>query len=82
MKSATNTAPISPTASSRATLLTVLLTPNAVLASSLLTDADLQIAATALHYDLTLITGNLRHFERVPGLQVGRALADARRSGK
>lgn len=45
-----------------------------------LADADLQIAATALHHDLTLVTGNIRHFERVPGLRVGRALADARRS--
>lgn len=43
-------------------------------------EADLQIAATALHHDLTLVTGNLRHFERVPGLRVARVLADARRS--
>ena len=43
-----------------------------------LADADLQIAATALHHELVLVTGNVRHFERVPGLQLGRALADAR----
>lgn len=43
-----------------------------------LADADLQIAATALHHRLVLITGNLRHFERVPGLPLGRVLADAR----
>lgn len=43
-----------------------------------LADADLQIAATALHHGLILVTGNIRHFERVPGLQLGRALADAR----
>lgn len=32
--------------------------------------ADLLIAATALQHDLTLVTGNLRHFERVPGLRL------------
>lgn len=31
---------------------------------------DLRIAATALEYDLTVVTRNLRDFERVPGLQV------------
>ena len=31
---------------------------------------DLQIAAIALVRTLTLVTGNVRHFERVPGLQV------------
>lgn len=39
---------------------------------------DAQIAATAIHYDLELVTGNLRHFERVPGLRLCRVLADAR----
>ena len=39
---------------------------------------DLQIAATALHYDLELVTENIRHFERVPGLRLCRVLADAR----
>ena len=34
----------------------------------LIPDFDLLIAATALAHDLTLITGNMRHFERVPGL--------------
>jgi tRNA(fMet)-specific endonuclease VapC len=43
-----------------------------------LADADLQIAATALHHDLHLVTGNLRHFERVPGLRIDRILAGAR----
>ena len=43
-----------------------------------LADADLQIAATALHYGLILVTGNIRHFERVPGLQLGLALTKAR----
>ena len=35
-----------------------------------LADADLRIAATALHHDLELVTGNLRHFACVPGLRV------------
>jgi predicted nucleic acid-binding protein len=43
-----------------------------------LADADLQIAATALHHGLALVTGNIRHFERIPGLDLHRALADAR----
>lgn len=33
-------------------------------------DFDLLIAATALHHDLTLLTFNLRHFERVPELKL------------
>ena len=32
--------------------------------------ADTQIAAIALANDLTVVTGNVRHFERVPGLAV------------
>lgn len=35
-----------------------------------LEDPDLQIAAICLAHDLMLITGNVRHFERVPGLRV------------
>ncbi len=31
---------------------------------------DTQIAAIALANDLTVVTGNVRHFERVPGLTV------------
>ena len=31
---------------------------------------DTQIAAIALANDLTVVTGNTRHFERVPGLSV------------
>jgi tRNA(fMet)-specific endonuclease VapC len=34
----------------------------------MLEDFDLVIAATALHLGYTLITGNTRHFNRVPGL--------------
>ena len=43
-----------------------------------LADADLQIAATALLHDLELVTGNVRHFERVPQLRISAALAEAR----
>ena len=43
-----------------------------------LADPDLQIAATAVHHDLELVTGNLKHFARVPELRVSRTLADAR----
>lgn len=43
-------------------------------------EADLQIAATALFHDLDLVTGNVRHFERVRGLRLHMALAEARRS--
>jgi tRNA(fMet)-specific endonuclease VapC len=31
---------------------------------------DLQIAATALHHDLTLVTHNTREFSRIPGLSL------------
>jgi predicted nucleic acid-binding protein len=43
-----------------------------------LADADLQIAATALFHDLELVTGNVKHFKRVPGLRISPVLADAR----
>jgi len=43
-----------------------------------LADADLQIAATALHRELELVTGNLRHFRRILGLRICTALAEAR----
>lgn len=33
-------------------------------------DADTQIAATALRHDLTLVTANRRHFERIPQLKL------------
>ena len=44
-----------------------------------LEDADLQIAATALYHGLTLVTGNLRHFQRIAELALSTALQDARR---
>ena len=33
-------------------------------------EPDMRIASIALSRDLTLVTGNVRHFERVPGLRV------------
>ena len=48
-------------------------------AGRILADADLQIAATALQHELELVSGNLRHFERVPDLVVLPVLAQARR---
>jgi predicted nucleic acid-binding protein len=35
-----------------------------------LDDADLRIAAIALSRNLIVVTGNVRHFQRVPGLAV------------
>jgi tRNA(fMet)-specific endonuclease VapC len=37
-------------------------------AGQLIGDFDLLIAATALHYGLTVLTNNRQHFERVEGL--------------
>lgn len=37
---------------------------------SLIGDPDVQIAAIALSQGLTVITGNVRHFSRIPGLKV------------
>ena len=45
---------------------------------NILPDADLQIAATALYHDLELVTGNLRHFQRIPSLRLNHILADSR----
>jgi len=47
-------------------------------AGFILPDADLQIAATALRHDLTLVTGNLRHLRRITGLKITMVLADSR----
>lgn len=33
-------------------------------------DADILIAATAAHYDLTIVTRNRTHFERIPDLKL------------
>jgi tRNA(fMet)-specific endonuclease VapC len=37
---------------------------------TLIPDMDLFIGATALRHDLTLLTNNRRHFERLPGLSI------------
>jgi tRNA(fMet)-specific endonuclease VapC len=34
----------------------------------LIEDCDLFVAATALHHGLPLVTGNVAHFNRIPGL--------------
>ena len=39
-------------------------------AGQLIGDFDLLIAATGLHYGLTVLTNNRQHFERVEGLQI------------
>jgi tRNA(fMet)-specific endonuclease VapC len=36
----------------------------------LIPDPDLLIGATALHHGLILVTGNRRHFTRIPGLRL------------
>ncbi|HEY7030069.1 MAG TPA: type II toxin-antitoxin system VapC family toxin [Thermomicrobiales bacterium] len=40
---------------------------------------DVLIAATAVHYDLTLVTRNLKHYERIPDLKLYREPAPATR---
>ena len=47
-------------------------------AGTILPDADLQIAATAIYHDLELVSGNLRHFSRITRLKINSILADAR----
>jgi len=49
-------------------------------AGRVLADADLQIAATAVHHDLELVTGNLRHFRRINDLRLCTILDEARTS--
>ncbi len=40
-------------------------------------DADMRIASIALVHGLTVVTGNIRHFQRVPGIQVESWLGDS-----
>jgi predicted nucleic acid-binding protein len=47
-------------------------------AGTILPDADLQIAATAICYNLELVTGNIRHFSRISGLKLNTILSDSR----
>ncbi|HEV2108372.1 MAG TPA: type II toxin-antitoxin system VapC family toxin [Thermomicrobiales bacterium] len=44
---------------------------------SLIPNFDLLIAATAVTYDLTLLTRNTRHFERVPNLRLHQQAPEA-----
>ena len=39
-------------------------------AGQIIGDMDLMIAATALQYDLTLLSNNRRHFDRIDGLRI------------
>ena len=45
---------------------------------TILPDADIQIAATAIGHNLELVTGNLRHFSRITNLKINNILADSR----
>lgn len=36
----------------------------------MISEFDVMIAATALHYDLTVLTFNVRHFQRIPDLKL------------
>jgi tRNA(fMet)-specific endonuclease VapC len=45
---------------------------------TILPDADIQIASTALGYNLELVTGNVRHFRRISGLKLNAIITDSR----
>jgi len=45
---------------------------------TILPDADIQIAATAIYHGLELITGNLRHFQRIKNLKINTILSESR----
>ena len=45
---------------------------------TILPDADIQIASTALGHNLVLVTGNVRHFKRISGLKLNNILTDSR----
>jgi predicted nucleic acid-binding protein len=45
---------------------------------TMLPDADIQIAATATYHGLELVTGNLRHFQRIAKLRLNTILSDSR----
>jgi len=46
---------------------------------TILPDADIQIASTALRHNLELVTGNLRHFRRISGLKLNSIIKDSRK---
>lgn len=43
-------------------------------AGQLIPQPDIFIAATALHYDLSLVTRNISDFQRIPGLKIHRSI--------
>ncbi len=45
---------------------------------SILADADIQIAATAIYHGLELVSGNHRHFSRISALKLHCIIEDAR----
>lgn len=45
---------------------------------NIVAEPDLQIAATALHFGLTVVTGNVRHFSKVPRLSINAVLYEAK----
>jgi len=45
---------------------------------TILPDADIQIASTALGHNLELVTGNLRHFRRISGLKLNSVFTNSR----
>jgi len=45
---------------------------------TILPDADIQIAATAIYHGLELVTGNVRHFQRIKKLRINTVLSDSR----
>ena len=48
-------------------------------AGQALADADLQIAATAVYHNLELLSGNLKHFARIPQLRCNPILTKTRK---
>lgn len=50
-------------------------------AGSIIADADIQIASTAIYHGLELVTGNLRHFSRITDLRINSILADSINAG-
>jgi len=47
-------------------------------AGTILPDADIQIAATAIYHGLELVSGNLRHFSRIANLKLNHILSKRR----
>jgi predicted nucleic acid-binding protein len=45
---------------------------------TILPDADIQIAATAIYHGLELVTGNVRHFQRIENLRLNAVLSNSR----